>query len=93
MKTTITSRQRRRLQAGIRAEIRRYQQCLKRIDSVNAEVFAAGMTFFTTEADLALWLCAPARLLGGEVPLKVVRTGKGRQRVVMALTQIAHGVY
>ncbi len=93
MKTAITSRQQRRLQAGIRNEIQHYQQCLQLIDMVDAEVFAAGMTFFTTEAALALWLCEPALLLGSDVPLKVLRTDKGRQRVVMALTQIAHGLY
>lgn len=93
MKPSITSRQRRRLQAGIKAEIGRYQRCLELIGYVDAEVLAAGMALFATEAALAIWLSEPARLLGGKVPLKVMETGQGRRRVAIALTQIAHGVF
>ena len=93
MNMTITSRQHRRLQASIRTGIRRYLQSLKLIDSVGTEVFSAGMTFPAAEEAVALWMCAPARLFGGDVPLKVVWNGQGRPPGVVGLAQIAHGGY
>jgi len=93
MKTTITSRQRRRLRAGIRTEIRRCQRCLQLIDFVDAEVCGAGVRLFANEGTFALWLCEPAVSFGGEVPLRLMRTAKGRRKIVNLLRAVAHGVY
>ena len=89
----ITVRQRRRLKAGISAEIRRYQRCLPLLEAVDQATFEAGMELFEREDALALWLCAPARSQGGKVPLRVLRTKKGQAQVTNALRAIAHGVY
>lgn len=93
METTGTlSRQRRRMVTGIRATIRHYQRCLKLVNLVDRNVFTAGMMVFSTEPAFALWLCEPAALLGGEVPLLTARTARGRRRVVIALNRLAYGV-
>lgn len=91
--TTITSHQRRRLAAGITARIRRYEHCLKLIPAVDSEVFKAGMELFGAEASLGLWLCQPARSLGGKIPLQVMRTAKGRATVAGVLRAIAEGIF
>ena len=90
---TISSRQRRRLEAGIKAQIKRYQRCLELIPRVNPEVFSSGMDLFEAEAPLSLWLCEPAWALGGKTPLHVMRTAKGQKCVANILGAIEHGVF
>jgi hypothetical protein len=89
----ITAPQRRRLEAGLKLQIRLYQQCLNLLPALNVEVYLAGMELFATEAALALWLCAPARAFAGKLPIRVARTAKGRKRVANLLGALAHGVF
>lgn len=51
------------------------------------------MDLFESEAALALWLCAPARALGGKIPLRVMRFAKGRKQVAHILRAVARGVF
>lgn len=83
-----TYRQRRRLGAGIRGQIRRLQQWTGR---VNGAVFEAGMELFASEAALGQWLSEPARGLGDKIPLAVMRTAAGRAQVAEVLRAIAQG--
>lgn len=89
----ITLRQRRRLEAAIEATIRLYRRCLKSVPDLDREVYAAGMELFDDESSLVIWLCSPARALGGRVPLSVVRLKKGREEVVSILRSLAQGNY
>lgn len=79
--------------AGIRKEINHYQRCVRMLDRVDHNVFAAGMEMFENEGGLALWLCAPAHSLGGKVPLDFMRSARGKRQVASILRAIAHGVY
>lgn len=90
---TNASKQRRRVAAEIRKTIRHYQQCLGLLCHIDDEVLAAGMDLCESETALAQWLTAPARALGGKIPLRVMRSAKGRQQVASILRAIAHGVY
>lgn len=90
---TISSRQRRRLEAAIEATIRRYRRCLKSVSDLDQEVYSAGMELFEDESSLATWLCEPARALSGKAPLDVMRLKKGREEVVSILRSIAQGNY
>jgi uncharacterized protein (DUF2384 family) len=89
----ISARQRRRLVAALTAKIRHYERCLKLLPRVDAEVLEIGFELFSNELGLALWLCEPARALGGKIPLRVMRTARGRKEVVNILGAIAHGTY
>jgi len=60
---------------------------------VDEKIFSAGMDLFESAPILALWLCEPAPSLGGKVPLKVMRTAKGRAAVATALIRITHGCF
>jgi uncharacterized protein (DUF2384 family) len=61
------------------------------LNRVDAGVYAAGMELFEAEERLALWLCEPAKALGGKLPLVVMRTKRGRREVASILIGIAHG--
>ncbi len=89
----LTSRNKRRLDAGLLAEIRRLERCRLHLEAVDQEVFQAGISCFESAAALALWLSEPAPGLGGRVPLKVMRTVKGRKDVANLLRRIDYGVY
>lgn len=90
---TISSRQRRRLEAAIVATIRRYRRGLKSVPGLDQEVYSVGMELFEDESSLASWLCEPARAMGDKVPLDVMRLKKGREKVVSILRSIAQGNY
>ncbi|MBI2518159.1 MAG: DUF2384 domain-containing protein [Opitutae bacterium] len=90
---TLTPQQRRRLDAGLLAEIRRLERCRRHIARIDKEVFLAGISCFGSASDLALWLSEPAVGLGGKVPLHVMRTVKGREDVANLLRRIDYGVY
>lgn len=90
---SLVSRHHRYLDAALQSEIRRYERCRRLLAYVDREVFQAGMSCFQSTPSLALWLCAPAFGLGGKVPLRVLRTAKGRRDVVNLLGRIEHGVY
>ena len=90
---SIKAIQRRRLEDGIKAQIRHYQECLKFIPAVDSEMLSAGMELFDAEAALAVWLCSPARSLSGRIPIHEIRTVKGRKTVTNILKSLAHGVF
>jgi hypothetical protein len=90
---TATSRQHRRLAAGLSAKIRELERLREQLHQVNHEVHLAGMSLFYSEAVLAQWLCEPARSLGGKIPLRVMRTAKGRAAVASVLRAFAQGNY
>lgn len=89
----ITQNQRSRLEDALRKEIRHYERCVVRLPALDAEIYALGRELFSTDAGLALWLCAPARALSGKIPLVVARTKPGRIRVVGVLKAILDGGY
>lgn len=89
----LTASERRLLDAGLLAEIRRLERCRQHLARVDREVFQAGISCFESASALALWLSEPAVGLGGKVPLQVIRTAKGRSDVVNLLRRIEYGVY
>lgn len=91
---TITKRQRQRLEAALRAKIRHYEKCMALMPSLDAEVFAAGMSLVgNNHMGLVNWLCTPARSLGYKVPLVAARTAKGRRTVINILGALDDGGY
>jgi uncharacterized protein (DUF2384 family) len=93
MKSILESQQYRRLEIAIDAQIRKYIRYRKQLHVVDAATCAAGMSCFGSEAALIQWLCEPARALGWKVPLTVMRTATGRQKVTGILVAIDRGVY
>lgn len=93
MKTTITAQQRRRLDMGISNQVRQYERCRRQLRYIDKDIFETGMQVFNSETALALWLCEPARALGGKIPLLVMRTAKSRKTVANILGAIIHGGY
>lgn len=81
------------MRVGISAEVRRYHRCIKLLPNLSSEVVNAGMELFSDEAALALWLCEPARALGGKIPMRVAQTRSGAAQVAQVLRAIGHGVY
>src|SRR5579864_9373858 len=71
----LSSKQGRRMRTAINGEARRYRRCLALVPHVPAEVVDAGMELFGDEAAVALWLCEPARALGGKIPIRVAQKG------------------
>jgi uncharacterized protein (DUF2384 family) len=90
---TTTSRQRRLLTASLSARIRKLERLREKLHHVDHEVYMAGTSLFGSEAVLAQWLCEPARSLGGKIPLRVMRTAKGRATVASVLRAIGQGNY
>lgn len=93
MKTALTTRQRAHLEAAIDREISRYKHCRKLLHRVDATVFNAGIECFGAAPNFVYWLCAPARTLGRQIPLRAMRTAAGREKVIGVLRAIEHGVY
>ncbi len=81
------------MRAGIIAKVRHYQHCLDLFPKIPTTVVDAGMELFNSEAALALWLCEPARALGGKIPIQVAQTLRGAKQVTQVLNAISHGVY
>jgi uncharacterized protein (DUF2384 family) len=81
------------MRAALKNEIAHYERCCRLLDRVDVKVFAAGMELCESEDYLARWLCAPARALGGKIPLHVMRSKKGRELVARILGAIEHGSY
>jgi uncharacterized protein (DUF2384 family) len=75
----------------INSRIRHYERCRKLFKYLDDEVYDVGRDLFLTDAALAEWLCDPARALGYKVPIRVMRTVKGRRQVLEVLMGIAHG--
>ena len=75
------------------AQIRRYARDRKQLHRIDPPTYAAGMSVFSSEAGLVLWLCEPARALDGKIPLTVMSTAAGRQRVTDVLVAVAWGNY
>jgi putative toxin-antitoxin system antitoxin component (TIGR02293 family) len=57
-----------------------------------ARVFARARAVLGDRARAASWLCRPNRALGGEVPVQLLDTDIGVQRVDEILGRIEHGV-
>lgn len=91
--TAITSHQRRRLVAGLSAKIRELERLRGLLHHVDNEVYMAGVSLFESDSALAQWLCEPAFSLGGKIPLRVMRTARGRAAVASVLRAIDHGSY
>ena len=89
--TKLTARQLRSMRAALRGEILKYQHCLTLLPNVPAEVVAAGLDLFVSEAAVALWLCESARALGEEIPMQVAQTPVGAKKVAQILRAIADG--
>lgn len=86
-----SSAQRRRLEAGLDREIRRLVRAKTLLGRIDPEVYRAGRVLFKNDAGLALWLSEPARSLLDRVPLAVMRTKAGREKVTNILRSLAHG--
>jgi len=58
-----------------------------------AEVFDAALELFEGKQDLAInWLNSPARGLGGEIPMRLLKTSTGASDVITLLRRIDAGV-
>ena len=84
---------RRRLQAGLDMEIQHYQQCRALLSGVTPDIYKNGRELFSSDRALAIWLCSPARALGGQLPVSVLDSEEGRTRVAHILGAIGHGVF
>ena len=93
MSFTEPKKHRRRMVTAIKKQIRHYEKCLPLLATLDTEIYATGQELFTDDVGLALWLCAPARALNGEIPLFVARTEAGRKQVLNILTALVHGGY
>lgn len=89
----ISQKQCRRLEAGLTRRINQLLYLRSQLHLVNEEVLAAGLEAFDSHPLLAIWLAEPARALGDKVPLRTMRTARGRRTVATALRRIAYGVY
>lgn len=92
-RNTASPAQQRKMRAGINREIRRYQKGRGLVQNLPADLVAAGVRLFKSEAALACWLCEPARGLGGRLPMVVAQTSRGADRVTELIQAISHGVY
>jgi len=79
--------------AGLKSKIRHYEGCLPKLAALDPEVFAAGMEMFPNPTGLALWMCTQQRSLGGRIPINVVRTKVGRDKVTNILRALHYGGY
>lgn len=94
MKAKEISKQRRRVAAAMHRQIVRYRKCMSLLHRLDEDVLSAGHDLFEGDDDaLALWLTQPARALGGTVPLRAMRSAKGRKNVASILRALAHGVH
>ena len=91
--TRITAPQRRNMAAAINTRIAHYRRCRPLLRHLTDDVLSAGLELFSSEDELALWLCEPARTLAGEIPLWAIRQAKGRAQVINTLRALAHGVF
>lgn len=83
----------RRLELAIDAQTREYARCRKLLRYVDAGVYSAGIAMTGSVPGLITWLCEPALALDYKVPLRALRTIKGRKAVINILHALAHGVY
>ena len=88
MKSKKITRQRQKLRFVLTQEITRLQRTLRRLDRVDAEVFAAGMEYFEAEKYFAIWLSSPVRALGHKAPVELLRTARGKARVMEVLATL-----
>ena len=82
-----------RMVSAIDAKIRYYQGCKGLTKYLPKEIYDAGHELFGNDVAVATWLCAPARALGGNVPLRVMRSTKGKLQVLNILRALEHGVF
>jgi len=82
-----------RMEAAVDSKIRHYTKCRALFGSMDREVYDAGKALFRSDVALAEWMCAPARAMGGKLPIRAIRTASGRKRVVGILSALEHGVY
>jgi len=93
MRTSLTSRQHALLEGAIDREIDRLERCRKLLPHVDAGILKAGRDCIGTDSDFVQWLCAPAMALNGHVPLQLLSTKAGRERVMNILAALRSGVY
>jgi hypothetical protein len=93
MKTSLTSRQYRSLEKAVDTEIRKFTYYRSLLRNIDAATYHAGLSCFSSEAALVQWLCEPAQALGGKVPITVMGTARGCEKVAGVLHSIAYGIY
>lgn len=93
MRPNPTPRQRARLYEAIDREINKLDHCRTLLHHVDATVLKARKDCFGTDPDFVQCLCEPAQALGGQIPLRTIRTAPGRQKVAGILSAIGHGIY
>ena len=89
--TKLTTRQLQSMRAAIKVEIQKYHHCLTLLPNLPAEVVAAVLDLFASEAAVALWLCESIRDLGDEIPMQMAQTPAGAKKVAQTLRAIADG--
>jgi len=80
------------LKASIRKQIRHLNRCLPLVSNIDPEIYALGRDLFTNDDGLAQWLTEPNPSIRGKVPLKHIRTAKGRHAVIESLKRILYGI-
>lgn len=93
MKSPLTVAQLRRLDKAIVAQIRSHEQCRRRLTDLDSATVVLGLEIFGSEAAFVQWLCAPAFGLAGRIPLKTMRSAKGRAKVNEMLRAIEYSVF
>ena len=58
-----------------------------------AEILAQAKQVFGSKEEAALWLGRPARALGNERPIELIKSPPGAQLVSQVLTRLQYGVY
>ena len=68
------------MRTAIEGKIREYQHGLTLLPNVPAEVLAAGLDLFASEAAVALWRCESVRALGDEIPMQMAQIPVGAKK-------------
>ncbi len=85
-------KRRREAEASVDREIARLARARRRMADVDAEVLLAAVECFGSAEGAARWLTDPEILLGEAVPLEVVASPGGKERVLQLLSRLGAGM-
>lgn len=89
---SLTAGHYRCLERSLEKQIAHLEQAKQQLGRIDSEIYRTGRELFTTDGALLEWLCSPAPALGGRIPLTVMRSRQGREKVCNILKAIGHGV-
>lgn len=92
MKSQLTPAQYLRLEKALDRQIAHLEKARQQIGRIDFAIYQTGRELFTSDGALVEWLCSPAPALDGRIPLKIMRSREGREKVCNVLKCIVHGV-